>query len=115
MYIRKLFYYIKHPGGPELIEEYAGQDATSGFDDFGHSSDAKKMLKDYLIGELQDVSVCKINVCRYVYHICIYIHIVEFQLSDYIIFACNNLVNSIIYYRMIKRSTGRKSTLSLME
>ncbi|XP_020290703.1 cytochrome b5-like [Pseudomyrmex gracilis] len=43
-----------HPGGPELIEEYAGKDATSGFDDFGHSSDAKKMLKDYLIGELKD-------------------------------------------------------------
>ncbi|TGZ47765.1 cytochrome b5 isoform X2 [Temnothorax longispinosus] len=47
-------YMQQHPGGPELLEEYAGKDATSGFDDFGHSSDAKKMLKKYLIGELQD-------------------------------------------------------------
>lgn len=47
---------MQHPGGPELIEEYVGKDATSGFDDFGHSSDAKKMLKKYLIGELEDVS-----------------------------------------------------------
>lgn len=37
-----------------MIEEYAGKDATAGFDDFGHSSDAKRMLKDFLIGELVD-------------------------------------------------------------
>ncbi|XP_012533501.2 cytochrome b5 isoform X2 [Monomorium pharaonis] len=47
-------YMQQHPGGPELIEEYAGKDATSGFDDFGHSLDATKMLKKYLIGELKD-------------------------------------------------------------
>lgn len=47
-------YISQHPGGPELIEEYAGKDATNGFDEFGHSSDAKKMLKVYLIGELED-------------------------------------------------------------
>ncbi|PBC26702.1 Cytochrome b5 [Apis cerana cerana] len=43
---------IYHPGGPELIEEYAGQDATRGFDEFGHSTDAKRILKKYLVGEL---------------------------------------------------------------
>ncbi|XP_076163131.1 cytochrome b5 [Ptiloglossa arizonensis] len=47
-------YKDKHPGGPELIDEYAGQDATSGFDDFGHSNDAKRLLKDFLIGEIAD-------------------------------------------------------------
>ncbi|XP_043249430.1 cytochrome b5-like isoform X2 [Colletes gigas] len=47
-------YKAKHPGGAELIDEYAGRDATIGFDDFGHSSDAKRMLKDFLIGELVD-------------------------------------------------------------
>ncbi|XP_070169240.1 cytochrome b5 [Polyergus mexicanus] len=47
-------YMSQHPGGPELIEEYAGKDATNGFDDFGHSSDAKKILKEYLVGELED-------------------------------------------------------------
>ncbi|XP_031774221.1 cytochrome b5-like isoform X2 [Apis florea] len=45
-------YKDKHPGGPELIEEYAGQDATRGFDEFGHSADAKRILKKYLVGEL---------------------------------------------------------------
>jgi cytochrome b involved in lipid metabolism len=48
---------LQHPGTPELIEEYAGKDATIEFDDFGHSSDARKILKEYLIGELEDVSV----------------------------------------------------------
>lgn len=45
-------YKDEHPGGPELIEEYAGQDATRGFDEFGHSTDAKRILKKYLVGEL---------------------------------------------------------------
>lgn len=45
-------YKDKHPGGTELIEEYAGQDATRGFDEFGHSTDAKRILKNYLVGEL---------------------------------------------------------------
>jgi len=48
---------LQHPGTPELIEEHAGKDATIEFDDFGHSSDAKKILKEYLIGELEDVSI----------------------------------------------------------
>ncbi|XP_033338432.2 cytochrome b5 [Megalopta genalis] len=47
-------YKKEHPGGFELIDEYAGQDATSGFEDFGHSSEAKSMLKDFLVGELVD-------------------------------------------------------------
>ncbi|KAL0116998.1 hypothetical protein PUN28_010100 [Cardiocondyla obscurior] len=47
-------YMQQHPGGSELIEEYAGKDATDGFDDFGHSSDATKILKKYLIGDLEN-------------------------------------------------------------
>ena len=35
--------------------ENAGIDATEAFEDVGHSSDAREMLKDYLIGELQEV------------------------------------------------------------
>ncbi|KYN07054.1 Cytochrome b5 [Cyphomyrmex costatus] len=50
-------YMQQHPGGPEIIDEYAGKDATSGFDEFRHSSDATKILKKYLIGELKDVSI----------------------------------------------------------
>nr|AEE63068.1 unknown [Dendroctonus ponderosae] len=45
-------YLDDHPGGGDLITEYAGKDATKAFDDFGHSSDAKKQLKKYKIGEI---------------------------------------------------------------
>lgn len=38
-----------------------GKDATDGFDDFGHSSDAKKILKEYLVGELKDVRFNKFD------------------------------------------------------
>ncbi|KAL7293786.1 hypothetical protein TKK_0012848 [Trichogramma kaykai] len=43
-------YLDEHPGGAELLGEYAGGDATRGFDDFGHSSDAVKKLKRFEIG-----------------------------------------------------------------
>ena len=35
--------------------ENAGIDSTEAFEDVGHSSDAREMLKDYLIGELNEV------------------------------------------------------------
>ena len=41
-----------HPGGPELITDNAGMDATDEFEDVGHSLGARKQLQDYLIGEL---------------------------------------------------------------
>ncbi|XP_072375617.1 uncharacterized protein [Diabrotica undecimpunctata] len=45
-------YLDDHPGGGELITEWAGKDGTKDFDDFGHSSDAKKELKKLKIGEV---------------------------------------------------------------
>ncbi|KAG5890799.1 hypothetical protein JTB14_007193 [Gonioctena quinquepunctata] len=45
-------YLDDHPGGAELITEWAGKDGTKEFDDFGHSGDAKKQLKTYKIGEV---------------------------------------------------------------
>ncbi|XP_003402123.1 cytochrome b5 [Bombus terrestris] len=45
-------YKHKHPGGKELLEEYAGQNATRGFEEIGHSLDARRMLKTLLVGEL---------------------------------------------------------------
>ena len=35
--------------------ENAGIDSTEAFEDVGHSSDAREMLKEYLIGELNEV------------------------------------------------------------
>ncbi|RWR99958.1 cytochrome B5-like protein [Dinothrombium tinctorium] len=44
----------EHPGGGDVLLEYAGKDATEAFEDVGHSDDAHEMLKQYLIGELED-------------------------------------------------------------
>ncbi|XP_076393238.1 cytochrome b5 isoform X2 [Megachile rotundata] len=41
-----------HPGGSDVILEYAGRDATLAFIGTGHSSVAKQSLERYLIGEL---------------------------------------------------------------
>ncbi|EDS31744.1 cytochrome b5 [Culex quinquefasciatus] len=45
-------YLNEHPGGSELIADFAGKDATKDFDDFGHSGTAMSQLKLYKVGEL---------------------------------------------------------------
>jgi cytochrome b involved in lipid metabolism len=47
---------LQHPGGCEVLIEQAGKDATENFEDIGHSTDARNMTKQYMIGELADVS-----------------------------------------------------------
>jgi len=42
----------EHPGGEEVLLEQAGKDATENFEDVGHSTDARTMMKDYLVGEI---------------------------------------------------------------
>lgn len=42
----------EHPGGLDVIMEYAGSDATMAFMDKGHSKDAWMILSGYYIGEL---------------------------------------------------------------
>ena len=42
-----------HPGGFELFVDYAGKDATLGFEAQEHSGAAKRLMKQYLIGNLQ--------------------------------------------------------------
>jgi len=44
----------EHPGGEEVLLEQAGKDATEHFEDVGHSTDARTMMKDFQIGELND-------------------------------------------------------------
>lgn len=48
--------WLQHPGGLDVIMEYAGSDATVAFMDKGHSKDAWMILSDYYIGELVKVS-----------------------------------------------------------
>ncbi|KAL8564637.1 hypothetical protein ACOMHN_032193 [Nucella lapillus] len=45
----------EHPGGADIIVEYAGGDASAAFYDKGHSRDAVTMLGDYYVGQLRNV------------------------------------------------------------
>uniref|UniRef100_A0A1B6E3L9 Cytochrome b5 n=1 Tax=Clastoptera arizonana TaxID=38151 RepID=A0A1B6E3L9_9HEMI len=47
-------YLSKHPGGPELLTEQGGKDATKPFKDAGHSLDARELMEKYKIGELNE-------------------------------------------------------------
>lgn len=51
------FNIFQHPGGSELITEWAGMESTKEFDKAGHSGDAKKDLKKYKIGEVVEVNL----------------------------------------------------------
>ncbi|CAG7837115.1 unnamed protein product [Allacma fusca] len=42
----------EHPGGDEIMLEYAGRDATLAFRSVGHSNMAESLLKPYLMGIL---------------------------------------------------------------
>lgn len=45
----------QHPGGEEVLREQAGGNATESFEDVGHSTDAREMAGDMVIGELHPV------------------------------------------------------------
>lgn len=47
--------FLQHPGGEEVLMEQAGKDATESFEDVGHSTDARELMKDYQIGKLPEV------------------------------------------------------------
>lgn len=42
-----------HPGGPDALYEVGGQDATSAYEDVGHSEDAREIMHAYLVGVLE--------------------------------------------------------------
>lgn len=46
-----------HPGGPLVLKKKGGKDATKQFDEAGHSTAAKEMMADYLIGKLKPGSL----------------------------------------------------------
>ena len=47
-------YMKEHPGGSDLLKNESGpdKDATAAFEDAEHSSKAKKLMKDFKIGEI---------------------------------------------------------------
>ena len=62
--INVLFLSFQHPGGQEVLYEQAGKDATESFEDVGHSTDARELMKTHLIGRLPEVHKT-IQVCLY--------------------------------------------------
>ncbi|XP_059620412.1 cytochrome b5 [Phlebotomus argentipes] len=50
----------EHPGGEEVLLEQAGREATEAFEDVGHSSDAREMMKKFKIGELVEAERKKV-------------------------------------------------------
>mmetsp|Transcript_19965 Transcript_19965/g.64310 ORF Transcript_19965/g.64310 Transcript_19965/m.64310 type:complete len:134 (+) Transcript_19965:158-559(+) len=45
-------YLDDHPGGAEVMLEVAGKYADDMFEDIGHSNEARKQLKQFLVGKL---------------------------------------------------------------
>mmetsp|Transcript_26547 Transcript_26547/g.106285 ORF Transcript_26547/g.106285 Transcript_26547/m.106285 type:complete len:99 (+) Transcript_26547:492-788(+) len=46
-------YLDDHPGGAEVMLEVAGKYADDMFEDIGHSNEARKQLKQFLVGPLE--------------------------------------------------------------
>ncbi|KAK2164065.1 hypothetical protein LSH36_69g03040 [Paralvinella palmiformis] len=44
----------EHPGGEEVLLEQGGGFATESFEDVGHSTDARELMKTYEIGEVAE-------------------------------------------------------------
>lgn len=51
----------QHPGGEEVLLEQAGKHATEAFEDVGHSTDARELMKQYKIGDLCEEDQKKIG------------------------------------------------------
>ncbi|KAK6142657.1 hypothetical protein DH2020_023009 [Rehmannia glutinosa] len=44
----------EHPGGDEVLIMSTGKDATTDFEDVGHSDDAQEKMKEFLIGDIDE-------------------------------------------------------------
>jgi hypothetical protein len=55
--------------------EQAGYDGTEAFEDIGHSSDARKIMKKYKIGELVEVRMILANFIHHIFQIFLYSHL----------------------------------------
>lgn len=52
---------LQHPGGEEVLLEQAGKDGSEAFEDVGHSTDARELMKRYKIGEVVESERTKVE------------------------------------------------------
>ena len=57
-----------HPGGPEILLDLAGQNGNEEFEDIGHSKDAREMLKQYEIGQVNMKVKKEVTTAKEVVH-----------------------------------------------
>lgn len=55
------FRIFQHPGGEEVLLEQAGRDGSEAFEDVGHSTDARELMKRYKIGEVIESERTKVE------------------------------------------------------
>ena len=46
-------YLEDHPGGAEIVLDFAGKDATEDFEDTGHSQEARGIMEKHVIGKVK--------------------------------------------------------------
>lgn len=46
----------EHPGGEDVLLDSSGQDATQGFEDVGHSEEARAQLTGLYLGEVREAT-----------------------------------------------------------
>lgn len=51
----------EHPGGDEVMTNATGKDASLDFEDIGHSSYAEGLMKDFCIGNIDELTLPKIT------------------------------------------------------
>ncbi|KAJ4840690.1 hypothetical protein Tsubulata_035801 [Turnera subulata] len=47
----------EHPGGVDILVASTGKDATIAFDDVGHKDATRELLKQYLVGEIDETTL----------------------------------------------------------
>jgi cytochrome b involved in lipid metabolism len=57
-------YLSEHPGGPEIILDQAGKDASEDFEDTGHSPEARATLKKFYVGDAEGPAPGKAGQAR---------------------------------------------------
>ncbi|KAG2176517.1 hypothetical protein INT44_007180 [Umbelopsis vinacea] len=53
----------EHPGGEEVLLDEAGKDATEAFEDIGHSDEAREILENYYVADLDEAVSCLKRIC----------------------------------------------------